>query len=287
MAEARIRVADDEAITRDNVSYILQKEGYAVSVAENGSQAVGLLQKEEFDLILTDLRMPDMDGLAVLAEARRLRPEVEVIVLTGYATVATAVEAMQKGAYSYLAKPYKIEELRLLVARALERRMLAGEVRELRRKVVQTSGVSRFIGQTPKILALKETIVQVAQLDCNVLILGETGTGKELVARIIHELSPRGHQALHGRQLRRLHRGAHDQRALRLRARAFTARPSPRPGSSRPPAAAPCSSTRSASCPRACRSSSCASCRRRPSCAWAAPPKSRPTSASWPPPTRT
>jgi DNA-binding NtrC family response regulator len=191
MAEVRILVADDEAITRDNVSYILKKEGYAVSAAASGSEAVKLLAREDFDLVLTDLRMPDLDGLQVLAEAKRLRPEAEVIVLTGFATVATAVQAMQQGAYSYLAKPYKIEELRVLVAKALEKRMLSGEVRELRRKVVQTSGVSRFIGQNPKILALKDTIVQVAQLDCNVLILGETGTGKELVARIIHELSPR------------------------------------------------------------------------------------------------
>jgi DNA-binding NtrC family response regulator len=187
----QILVVDDEAIARDNVAYMLEKGGYQVFTAENGQAAVTLLRSREVDLVLTDLRMKGQDGLAVLASCKGLWPETEVIVITGYASVDTAVEAIQKGAYHYLAKPVKKEEMLTLVKKALEKRALQKEVNELRKQVSSKSGTTRILGKSLKIQLLRESIAQVAQLDCNVLIQGETGTGKELVARTIHELSPR------------------------------------------------------------------------------------------------
>lgn len=191
MKGQQLLVVDDEAIARDNVAYILKKGGYEVFTAEDGQAAIGVLENREVDLVLTDLRMKGKDGMAVLEACRKLWPQTEVIVITGYASVDTAVEAIQKGAYHYLAKPVKKEEMLTLVQKALEKRALQQEVIELRKQVLSTTGVTRILGRSLKIHLLRESIVQVAQLDCNVLIQGETGTGKELVARTIHELSPR------------------------------------------------------------------------------------------------
>ena len=188
----KILVVDDEPIARDNLAHALGKDGHEVHLAEDGRRAIELLRQQEFALVLTDLRMKGEDGLAVLAECRRLWPLAEVVVITGYAAVETAVEAMRLGAYHYLAKPYKIAELRVIVDKALEKSQLRRELQELRQEVKGREGAMRLIGQSQKLQALRETIAQVAQLDCNVLIQGETGTGKELVARTIHELSPRG-----------------------------------------------------------------------------------------------
>ncbi|MGE4553995.1 MAG: sigma-54-dependent transcriptional regulator, partial [Desulfovibrionaceae bacterium] len=187
----RILVVDDEQITRENLAYVLGKEGYEVRTVDSGAAAVEALREEAWDLVLTDLRLGAVDGMEVLGQARALQPDAEVIMFTGYATVATAVEAMKLGAYHYLPKPFKIDELRVLARKALEKGALRREVRELRARVSAAAGTARIVGQHPKMLALKETIAQIAQLDCNVLIQGETGTGKELVARVIHELSPR------------------------------------------------------------------------------------------------
>jgi len=191
METRKILVVDDEPIARENLAHILTKAGYAPLTAADGQEAIDILKQEEVDLVLTDLRMKGQDGMAVLAETKKLWPSTEVVVITGYASVDTAVEAMRQGAYHYVAKPYKIEELRAVVDKALEKNLLRREVLSLRQRVYAHNGAARIIGQSPKILALREKISQVAQLDCNVLIQGETGTGKELVARTIHELSPR------------------------------------------------------------------------------------------------
>jgi DNA-binding NtrC family response regulator len=186
----RILVAEDEEIARDNLEHILKKEGYEVFTAQNGLKAIQLLEKNEFDLVITDLKMPNIDGMQLLKAVKEKHPETEILMITGYATVSTAVEAMQKGAYSYIPKPFKIEELRIQVQRALEKRSLYQEVSRLRRQVEESS-FPTFIGQSAEMRALKETISQIAIVDCNVLICGETGTGKEMVARSIHNLSPR------------------------------------------------------------------------------------------------
>ena len=191
MSSRTILVVDDEPIARDNLAHIVAKDGHTVRVAADGQQAIDLLREEEMDLVLTDLCMQGKDGMDVLVEAKRLWPAIEVIVITGHATVDTAVEAMRKGAYDYLAKPYKINELRAIVDKALEKGQLRREVQALREQMDASRGAQRIVGQCGKIRALRETIQQVSQLDCNVLIQGETGTGKELVARTIHELSPR------------------------------------------------------------------------------------------------
>jgi DNA-binding NtrC family response regulator len=187
----RILIVDDEPIARENLEFILRKEGYDTLAVDSGDTAFKALEKSEFDLVLTDLRMRQIDGLQVLERTRELYPDTEVIVITGYATVATAVEAMQKGAYHYLAKPYKNDEVRILVKKALEKRELRLEVQELKREVRSHKIAPQLIGKNAKIEALRQTIAQIASTDTNVLILGETGTGKELVAKAIHHLSTR------------------------------------------------------------------------------------------------
>lgn len=193
MAErpARILVVDDEAIARDNITYLLRKEGYETGAAASGHEACELFERQEFDLVLTDLRMKDGDGLQVLTAVKDRWPETEVIIITGYASVETAITAIRQGAYHYLAKPVNVDEMRALVQKALEKRALRREVAELKGRMASAAGLSRIVGSSPKTLLLRDNIAQVAQLDCNVLIHGETGTGKELVARTIHDLSSR------------------------------------------------------------------------------------------------
>ncbi|MFZ2087975.1 MAG: sigma-54 dependent transcriptional regulator [Desulfobaccales bacterium] len=191
MKPGKILIVEDEFIARENLEHILRKEGYQTVALDSGVKALKELEKTEFDLVMTDLRMQQVDGMQVLERTRELHPDTEVIMITGYATVSTAVEAMQKGAYHYLAKPYKIDEVRILVRQALERRWLKREVIELRQQVRSQKGIPTLIGKTPKLEALKTLIAQIAPTDCTALILGETGTGKELVAKAIHHLSNR------------------------------------------------------------------------------------------------
>ncbi|MDY7000807.1 MAG: sigma-54 dependent transcriptional regulator [Thermodesulfobacteriota bacterium] len=190
MRPDRILIAEDEKIARENLEMILRRENYEVVAVANGSQALREMDASEFDLVLTDLNMPDVSGMQILEYSLNTRPDTEVLVITGFATVNSAVEAMQKGAFFYLPKPYKIDELRILVQKALEKRHLRREVTELRRRMADAN-VPHIIGNSPAVKALKETVHQIAFVDCNVLILGETGTGKELAARAIHYLSNR------------------------------------------------------------------------------------------------
>jgi DNA-binding NtrC family response regulator len=191
MKTPHILVVDDESIARENLAYILRKEGYEVACAENGEAALKALEVSEFDLVMTDLRMQAVDGMQVLETAKRCQPPPEVILITGFATVATAVEAMHRGAFFYVSKPYQIDEVRILVQQALEKRSLRQEVQELKQQVQVRTPPPLLIGISPKMESLKKSIQQIAPTECAVVILGETGTGKELVARMIHHLSPR------------------------------------------------------------------------------------------------
>ncbi|HEY9074668.1 MAG TPA: sigma-54 dependent transcriptional regulator [Desulfobaccales bacterium] len=191
MKRARILIVEDELIARENLDHVLTKEGYDTVAVDSGVRAFKELERQEFDLVMTDLRMQQVDGMQVLERTKELYPDTEVVVITGFATVSTAVEAMQKGAYHYLPKPYKIEEVRILVRQALEKRWLRQEVTDLKRQVQSQKTVPFLVGKSPKIEALKQTIEQIAPTDATVLILGETGTGKELVAKAIHHLSLR------------------------------------------------------------------------------------------------
>ncbi|WP_428565343.1 MAG: sigma-54-dependent transcriptional regulator [Solidesulfovibrio sp. DCME] len=191
MSRQRVLVVDDEEIARENLVHILAKAGYRTAAAADGRQALALLAEDAYDLVLTDLRMPEMDGMELLAAVKRRYPEVEVIVATGHAAVDSAVAAMRAGAFTYVAKPVQVAEVLAQAAKALEKSAMRRELASLKRKADPTTGLSRLIGQSPAMEALREAIVQVARLECNVLITGETGTGKELVARTVHDLSQR------------------------------------------------------------------------------------------------
>ncbi len=190
MNEARILIAEDETIARENLAHVLGQRGATVVPVENGRKAMQALSEDEFDLVITDLRMPDMDGMQLLEAVKGTTPDTEVIIITGYASIETAVESMRKGAYQYLAKPIRLDEVCVMAEKALEKRRLRQEVRSLRRQL-EGSGISGIIGHSPAIRTLKEQVAQVAPVDCTVLVLGETGTGKELVARALHAGSPR------------------------------------------------------------------------------------------------
>ena len=186
-----ILLVDDEAISLQNVGHFLEHQGFQTTAATSGNEALGLLKQFHFDLVITDLKMGDIDGVQVMKAAKDLHPEIEVIIVTGYATINSAVDAMAQGAFHYLPKPIKLKELHALVLRAAEKTMLRREISHLKRRIKAQQGTTQFIGRNPVILELKDSIAHFAQLDCNILISGETGTGKELVARTIYELSPR------------------------------------------------------------------------------------------------
>ncbi len=186
-----ILLVDDEEINVQNVSHFLKKQGFLVTTATCGKEAVTLLSQAHFDLVITDLKMGDVDGVQVMKTAKELHPKIEVIIVTGYATVNSAVDAMSQGAFYYLPKPIKLDKLHALVLGAIEKTLLQREIIRLKQRIEAQRGVTQFIGQNQAILELKDSIAHFAQLDCNLLITGETGTGKELVARTIYELSPR------------------------------------------------------------------------------------------------
>jgi DNA-binding NtrC family response regulator len=188
---ASILVVEDEDIARRNLEHILKKEGYEVIATNSGTKALDLLRHRAFDLVLTDLKMEKVDGMQVLEKSRKLHPYTEVIMITGYATVDSAVAAMKEGAYHYIAKPYKIDEIRQIVAQALMKRRLQLENLELKESLKKAQPVPFIVGKSKAIGQVLETIQQISSSDTNVLIYGESGTGKELAAKAIHHLSPR------------------------------------------------------------------------------------------------
>lgn len=188
---ARVLVVDDEAAALKNLSHLLRKEGYEVDARQSGPAGLKALQQHEFDIVLTDLRMKGVDGMALLRRARELQPDCEVIVITGHATLDSAVEAMKEGAYHYIAKPYRLDEVRQVVRGALDVARLKRENRVLRRRIEDYEGPSNIITQDPRMRRLMDTARQIGPTDCNVLITGESGTGKELLARYVHASSTR------------------------------------------------------------------------------------------------
>lgn len=187
----RILVVDDEKSMRDFLSIMLKKEGYEVSIAGNGEDAVRAVQAEIFDLVITDVKMPRMDGLEVLTMVKDVSPETVVLMITAFATTETAVEAMKLGAYDYITKPFKVEEIKLVIRKALEKRSLRKENILLRREMESRAGFENFIGKSPPMQSVFSLIRQVADTRSTVLITGESGTGKELVARAVHFNSSR------------------------------------------------------------------------------------------------
>jgi DNA-binding NtrC family response regulator len=190
-SEDIILVVEDEDIARRNLEHVLEKEGYKVLATNSGAKAIDLMQQRDFDLILTDLKMEKVDGMQVLEKSRELQPLTEVIMITGYATVDSAVAAMKEGAYHYIAKPYKIEEIRHVVGQALLKRRLRLENLELKDSLKKAQPIPSIVGRSDAIIGVLKTIQQISSSDTNVLILGESGTGKELAAKAIHHLSLR------------------------------------------------------------------------------------------------
>jgi two-component system response regulator PilR (NtrC family) len=186
MPDIRVLVVDDEQSMRDLLAIMLRQAGYEVSVADGGEAAIERLKAESFDLVLTDLRMRKVDGLTVLKAAKEHAPRTVVLVVTAYASTETAVEAMKLGAYDYITKPFKLDELKVTVANALERRRLREENLALKRQLLRERGFENFVGRSPKILDVFETIRKTADSGSTVMITGESGTGKELVAQALH-----------------------------------------------------------------------------------------------------
>ena len=191
MRTETILVVEDEDIARKNLDHILKKEGYTTVSVDSGEKAITLLKKQDFDLVITDFKMERVDGLQVLEQSRALHPLTEVIMITGYATVDLAVHSMKAGAFYYIAKPYKIDEVRQIVREALIKRSLQLENLQLKAELEKSRALPLLVGKNKLIEKIKTTIHQVAPSDVNVLILGESGTGKELVAKAIHQLSTR------------------------------------------------------------------------------------------------
>jgi two-component system response regulator PilR (NtrC family) len=188
---ARILVVDDERSMRELLSIVLKREGHEVLVAENGRSAIDLLERQPVELLISDVRMPDLSGVDVLAAAQRLNPEVIGIMITAYASTETAVEALRLGAYDYLSKPFNVDELKLKVKKALERKHLQQENALLKRVLQQTHQFANIIGKSPVMQAVFQLVQTIAPTTSTVLISGDSGTGKELVARAIHFNSPR------------------------------------------------------------------------------------------------
>jgi two-component system response regulator PilR (NtrC family) len=191
MPSARVLVVDDEPSMRELLDITLKQEGYDVTLADGGEAAISALEETVFDLVVTDLRMRKLDGLAVLRAVKERAPGTAVLMVTAFASTDTAVEAMKLGAYDYVTKPFKLDEIRLTIANALERKRLHEENQALRRQLHRERGFANFVGRSRKMLDVFETIRKIADTPSNVMITGETGTGKELVAQAIHNESPR------------------------------------------------------------------------------------------------
>jgi len=187
----RLLVVDDEEPQRVMLKAILARVGFEVETVADGKQALERLERESFDLLLTDQRMPRMDGLQLLEGARRLAPDLPVVLMTAHGTVSTAVEAMKRGAADYLTKPFERDELLLVIEKALRQRRLEDEVASLRGELKTRYRLDNIIGASPAMEQLFSLVERVAHTDVPVLIGGESGTGKELVARAVHQHSPR------------------------------------------------------------------------------------------------
>ena len=182
-------LADDDKNLRKVLTTELLNEGYDVTEAENGTRAIELLDQEEFDVFLLDLNMPGLGGMEVLKKIRALQAPTEVIILTAHATVSTAVEAMKLGAYDFLTKPFKIEELRAVIDKAYEKKKLLRENLVLKTQLKRQTPEPGIITRNPLMFEILETVKKVGTSDLPVLVFGESGVGKELVARAVHDSS--------------------------------------------------------------------------------------------------
>jgi two-component system response regulator PilR (NtrC family) len=191
MIKDKILVADDEQSMREFLEIMLKKEGYKVSLASNGEEVVKRIDNDLFDLVLLDIRMPKLDGISALKRIKTVAPETIVIMITAYASADTAIKAMKEGAYDYITKPFKVEEIKLIIKNALEKINLQKENTLLKQVVKDRYHFGNIIGQSSKMVSLYDLLAKVSPTKTNILLTGESGTGKELVAKAIHYNSPR------------------------------------------------------------------------------------------------
>jgi len=186
MYPGKILLVDDESHVLELLSVALEDEGYRILTANNGRKALDQLKKEEPQVVLLDIRMPDLDGVEVLRQIKEINKATSVIMMTAYGAMDTVVEAMKLAAYDYLTKPLDLKKVKVLIRRALEAQELAQEVTSLRSKLEEKYKLENIVGKHPKMLEVYKMIGRVVDNKATVLIIGETGTGKEIVARAIH-----------------------------------------------------------------------------------------------------
>ena len=192
---AHLLVVDDDSVTINLLKEVLSKEGYGVETALSGEEAIARGMDNLFDIVITDVRMGDKDGMEVLRSFKKIAPETTVIMITAFGSIETAIEAIRQGAFDYISKPFKLEEIKFIIRRALEQRRLLQENRLYRRELLDKYQFKNVIGRTPQMFEVYKTIAKVADTKSTVLLYGERGTGKELVARSIHYNSLRNDRA--------------------------------------------------------------------------------------------
>ncbi len=195
MSRARVLIVDDEPDMVENCARILGRTGYDCLTATDPCRGLAMLEAERPDLLLTDLKMPEVDGMELLRRAHDMDPALPVIVITAFATIESAVAAVKEGAFDYLPKNFSVEQLRVAVDRALRHRGLELENRNLKEQLAQTYGLENIIGRSPAMTRVFELVKKAARSEANILVVGESGTGKELIARAIHANSPRAAHA--------------------------------------------------------------------------------------------
>jgi DNA-binding NtrC family response regulator len=191
MDKARILVVDDEESMCKFMEIMLKKEGYSVATTQDPESAIQRIKAENYDLVIADLMMPQMNGLELLSRVKSVDAGVDFIVMTAFASVDSAIEALKKGAFDYITKPFKVDEIKIAVKKSLEQKSITRENIRLKQELQSEFDFNRFLGNSPEIIKLKETAKKIARSDSTVLIEGESGTGKELIARAIHYHSAR------------------------------------------------------------------------------------------------
>ena len=187
----RIMVVDDEESMCNFMEIMLKKEGYAVSTAQSGREAINRIDTERPDLVISDIMMPEMSGIELLTEAKKKREDLHFIVMTAYASVDSAVEALKKGADDYITKPFRIDEIKQVIKTLLQETEMPGDGKKAKGKPTDRFTLENFVGNSEVVVRMKELVLQIAASDSTALILGESGTGKDLIARAIHAHSSR------------------------------------------------------------------------------------------------
>jgi len=191
MENAKIMVIDDEESMCRFMQIMLQKEGYDVTSTVSSKEALEDMKNKDYDLVIADLMMPEMNGLELLSRAKSIHPDINFIVMTAYASVDSAIEALKKGAFDYITKPFKVDEIKIAIKKSLTQKRITEENVNLKKQLKKECGLQNLIGNSPEIFQLKKLVERIADTDSTVLIRGESGTGKELVAKAIHQLSSR------------------------------------------------------------------------------------------------